>query len=332
MDLLDLSVVMPVFNAVDTVVRAVESVLDNEIDQLEIIVIDDGSTDGSREVVAAMADPCIEILSSRHQGLVSALNLGVERAKSSFIARMDADDVSRPGRLQHQLRMLRAGEADVVGSAVRIVDRLGGPVPSMARYEQWINEHTSHEQIAAMRYVESPLVHPTVMARREVFALQYRDGPWPEDYDLWLRAISDGYRFIKSSCVLLDWTERDGRLTRTSDRYSPPAFDRCRRMHLLAGPLKDVHQVDLWGAGRTGKPWLRWLNKQSLSVRRVYEIDPKKVGQTIHTAPVVHPDEMPTADGTLMLMAVGAEGAREQIEPHLRGRGYVLGLDAWFVA
>jgi cellulose synthase/poly-beta-1,6-N-acetylglucosamine synthase-like glycosyltransferase len=325
-----MSVVMPVYNAASTVVRDAKSILDGEFADLELIVVDDGSTDDSVRQLNEIGDDRLRVVKTDHCGIVAALNTGVRESKTPLIARMDADDVSHPSRLMMQMAMM--DQADIVGCAVNIVDEQGHAVESMRRYEQWINDNLEHTRIMALRFVESPLVHPTVLARREVFEMGYRDGPFPEDYDLWLKAMAGGYRVMKVSQRLLDWTEAYSRLTRIDDRYSAEAFDRCRREHLLAGPLKQTREVDLWGVGQTGKPWLRWLIEQGFMVRRMYDIDPKKVGEQIHGVRVLHPDEIGRADGVLMVVAVGAAGARELIEQHAMARGYELGEDVWFVA
>ena len=160
----------------------------------------------------------------------------------------------------------------------------------------------------------------------------FRDCDLPEDYDLMLRAAAQGMRFGKVDEVLLDWTDHPGRLTRTDSRYTPEAFMRCRQLHLLAGPLRDVSRVDLWGVGDTGKPWLRWLQAQNITVRRGYDINQRKVNEIIHGVCIAHPSEMPSADGTPLVIAVGAEDARKLILPEILSRGYVAGGDAWFVA
>ena len=122
------------------------------------------------------------------------------------------------------------------------------------------------------------------------------------------------------------------RLTRTDSNYTLEAFTRCRQLHLLAGPLRDVSRVDLWGVGQTGKPWLRWLQARNIAVRRGYDINERKVNGRIHGVPIVHPTEMPAADGTPLIIAVGAEDARKLILPQILSRGYISGSDAWFVA
>jgi glycosyltransferase involved in cell wall biosynthesis len=329
----EVSVVLPVFNGAGTIARAVRSVLDQTLREIELIVLDDGSTDETADVVRAIHDSRLRLVSCDHQGVAAAANAATELAVAPIIARMDADDFSYPARLERQLHLLHEQDLDVVGCQVRILDEAGRVSASMKRYECWINEETlDGEQIAALRFVEFPLVNPTIMARRTYFEMGFQDGDLPEDYDLMLRAAAGGMRFGKVSDVLLDWTDHPSGLTRTDDRYSPAAFMRCRRLHLLAGPLHDVKQVDLWGVGRTGKPWLRWLQSRGIAVRRGYEINERKVNVTIHDVPVSHPTDMPPTDGTPLVIAVGSENARNVIRPQILSRGYVVGGDAWFVA
>ena len=323
--------VLPVRNAAATLERAVLSILDSTFRDLELLVIDDGSTDGSAEVVRKIEDSRIRLIQQEPSGVCAAANRGTAEAKAAVIARMDADDFSHPLRLEKQFDLLHSADIDMTGCQVRIVDALGQAVPSMQRYEKWSNALTKPEQIAAMRFVELPIVNPTLLAKREVFELGYSHGAWPEDYDLCLRAFAQGYTAAKVPEVLFDWIDSGDRLTRTDERYSPEAFDRCRRAHLLDSPLAEKTEVDMWGAGQAGKPWLRWLLAEGFTVRHVIEVSPKKIGTKIHDTPVIAVTELPPPDGTPLIIAVGAAGARELIEADVAEKGYISGKNAWFV-
>lgn len=328
-----ISVVMPVFNAAATITRAVSSILEQSFQDLELVVVDDGSTDDTISRLRDIRDSRLRWIEQAHRGVVAAANTATELAEAPLIARMDADDVSHPQRIEKQLRVLRSDDFDVVGCCVRILDELSKPVPALRRYESWINEETrTPEAILALRFIEFPLVNPTILARRNYFELGFRDGDFPEDYDLMLRASKEGQRFGKVAEVLFDWHDRRARLTRSDPRYSTAAFERCRREHLLSGPLRDVQRVDVWGVGRTGKTWLLWLEETGIRVRRAYDVNERKVGTTVHGVPVAHPSDLLPSDGTPLLLAVGAEGARELIRPQIASQGYRSGDDAWFVA
>ncbi len=327
------SVVLPVYNAAATVGRAVMSILNQTLRDLELIVVDDGSSDNTVAVVAAIDDPRLRLLQCPHRGVAAAANSGAAAARAPLIARMDADDFSYPGRLATQRDFLLAGGYDAAGSQVSIVDENGVTVSSLARYERWINEETaSVAQIAALRFVELPLVTPSLLARREYFALGFCEGPFPEDYDLLLRAAAAGMKLGKVPQVLLDWIDHPRRLTRNHRQYSTDAFMQCRRHHLLQGPLRGVKEVDLWGVGPTGKRWLRWLQSQRIRVRHSYDLAPRKIGKFIHGVEVLHPAQQPPRGGAPMLVAVGAANARQDIGPELQSHGYKSGEDLWFVA
>ena len=327
------SVILPVFNAASTISRAIHSILHQTLTDLELIVVNDGSTDGTWDTVANIRDPRLRAVSIKHGGVASAANHAVTCAQAPVIARMDADDYAHPDRLRLQLQQLTEQNLDVIGSCVRIVDPTSAPSQTLARYQQWINEETrTSEQILALRFVEFPLVNPTILAKRSYFDLQCLDNDLPEDYDLMLRAAAAGMRFGKTPEVLLDWTDHPTRLTRCDARYSRQAFDRCRRQHLLNGPLQSARTVDLWGVGRTGKAWLRWLQSRGFTVRRAYEVNDRKVDTRIHGVLVQAADQLAAADGTPLLIAVGAAGARDLIRPQILARQYRPGRDAWFVS
>ena len=319
--MLEVSVVLPVFNGAATIARAVRSILDQTLREIELIVFDDGSTDDTVAVLREIRDPRLKLKHGVHSGVAAATNSATQLAAAPLIARMDADDFAYPSRLEKQLQLLHQQNLDVVGCQVRILNAANQIAPSMRRYERWINEETSdHGQISALRFVELPLVNPTILARRGYFEMGFRDNDLPEDYDLMLRAAAHGMRFGKVDEVLFDWMDGPCRLTRSDSRYAHDAFMRCRRLHLLAGPLHGVEQVDLWGLGQTGKPWLRWLQAQKIAVRRGYDINDRKVNTKIHGVQIAHPSEMPRADGTPLVVAVGAESARQTILPLIQAR------------
>ncbi len=323
---------MPVKNGADTVEQAIRSVLDSTLRDLEFIIVDDASKDNTVERIHSFNDPRICLHHNPNPGLCSALNQAVASCKAPYIARMDADDWCYPKRFEHQLAAAEQNKWDVVGGKVRIVDRAGKAVPSLSRYESWVNAHKDDESIRAYRFVESPIANPTSLARRAVYEQPFMDGPFPEDYEFWLQAMSNGFRFGKINEVVLDWIDSPTRTTRTNPRYSPEAFTTCRRRYLLHGPLASHDVVDVWGAGLTGKPWVRFLQSQGKEVRQLVDVSPKKIGQTIHHVPVIEPKELSPPDRTPLIVAVGAANAREEIEAYLLEMGYRIGIEVWFVA
>jgi hypothetical protein len=328
-------VLLPVRDAAETLPACLDSLRGQTLRELEVVAVDDGSSDGSGELLEAAArdDPRFRVLRRPARGLVPTLAEACEAALAPLLARMDADDICHPDRLRLQAERLEEEPAlDVLASRVRLLPLPGGS-PGMAAYVEWQNGLLDHDAILRDRYVESPLVHPSVMLRAAtVKALGgYRDHAGPEDYDLWLRAAAAGCRFAKLPEVLLDWRDSPGRLTRRDPRYAAARFLELKLASLEAGPLAARPPLVIWGAGPIGKAWARALRARGHRLAAFVEVAPGKLGQRIHGAPVL-PVEQALVPAALHLAAVGQPGARVRIREAARALGLRDGEDLIAVA
>jgi hypothetical protein len=266
---------------------------------------------------------------------VAALNLALDEARAPIVARMDADDTAHPRRLAAQLARLRADpRVDVLGCLVATGGMAGEAAGAgMRAYVAWVNGLVDHETMARARFVESPIVHPSVAMRAQALRELggYRDFEGPEDYDLWLRALDAGLRFAKLPEVLLEWRDSRARLTRTHARYSARAFVSLKVASLGRRVLGGRPAV-VWGAGPIGKAFAQALQGAGHRVAAFVEVDRRKIGQRIHGAPVVAVGEARRFQGALHLGAVGQKGARERIREEVVRLGLVDGQDFFAVA
>lgn len=182
------SVCMSVFNGERFLASAVESVLTQSLADLEFVVIDDGSTDGSRGILESFAarDPRIRLTSRENRGMAASLNEAIAKARSPYVARMDGDDLSRPERLERQVAFLDANpEVVATGCQVLWIDPEGWPLR--------VKEHPlEHEEIDGLlvRGNGWAMQHPAVTMRADVVREVggYRDEfRYSEDLDLFLR-------------------------------------------------------------------------------------------------------------------------------------------------
>ncbi len=335
-----ISVLMPCYNAADTLEEALDSLQEQTLTDIEVIAVDDGSDDHTAEILAEWAarDNRFRIYHQEHAGIVSALNTGLARCTAPLVARMDVDDRAYPTRLARQAAFLELHpDVEVVGSLVR-----GTPETEVREgfriYIDWLNGLVTDAQIRREIFVESPLVHPSVLFRKEAVDRVggYRDFGWPEDYDLWLRLYLAGARFGKVPEILLDWREHPERLTRTDSRYSLENFIRLKAHYLAAGPLATRKMVFVWGAGMMGRRLSKHLLRAGVSIQAFIDVDPRKIGRTLRQRPILAPGQLPeawaAAQMPALLAAVGARGARPLIRQSLADLGLEEGLDWWCAA
>jgi glycosyltransferase involved in cell wall biosynthesis len=323
------SVLLPYRQAAATIEEALESVLGERGVDLQVIAVDDGSADTGPATVARIArrDRRVVTAATGGIGIAGALAHAASVAGGELLARMDGDDISVNGRLALQIEALRRDpELGVVGARVEAFS--SGPIgEGMLRYVAWLNAILTPEDHAREIFVESPLCHPSVMLRRSALesAGGFRQTPWAEDYDLWLRFNAAGMRMAKIPELGLRWRHRDGRATFTDPRYSIRRFLEAKG-HYLASKLRGGTSVAIWGAGKTGRWLARALAQNGVRPTQFVDIDPRKIGRTAQGAPIVAPSQLERGRH-VVVVAVGARGARALIRDHLLRQGFVEGHD-----
>ena len=326
---------MPVFNAEETIGECVDSIFRQTLEEFEIVAVDDNSTDKSVEVLRSYNDPRINIIKNDQQGIVSALNLGLAACRSDFVARMDADDVMYAARLKKQLAAMSA-DASLILCATQArkfpeeIIKAG-----YAEYMRWQNACLSKQDIEKQIYIESPFAHPSVMFRKErVIDLGgYKDGEFPEDYELWLRLFHAGENMMKLEEVLIDWRESENRLSRTSSRYSDSAFDLLRAEYLAKDKRLQGRGIVFWGAGRKTRQRAQYLINRGINLVAWIDIDNKKIGKAYHGATTFSPDWLlEVNEKPFVLNYVRNHGVRELCRQHLDKAGYDMGKEYLDVA
>jgi glycosyltransferase involved in cell wall biosynthesis len=188
-----ISVVLPVYNAASFVAIAIESILQQTFQDFELIIIDDGSTDNSLEVIHPyLSNPKVKVIKGEHKGLSCALNLGIAQAQYGWIARMDADDVALPDRFQRQLEAARELPQVVAWGTYAFYISAKGKKLGLAA-----SGPTSIEDFERQRNEGhlAQLIHPTVILKKEIIiaAGGYRTEFEPvEDLDLFNRMAVHG--------------------------------------------------------------------------------------------------------------------------------------------
>lgn len=190
------SVIMSVYNGEKYVKRALDSILNQSFSDFEFIILNDGSTDGTRKILDEVIDPRVRIVHKKNEGLGKSLNLGIQMARGEFIARLDADDVARCDRLDKQVAYLRSHtDVAVLGSACRVIYSDGSEQIRLRPLEP---ENTLKHIIKIC-----PVAHSSVTMRREAvmrlggYDVNF-DGSLGRsagmDYHLWVRFMAQGMK------------------------------------------------------------------------------------------------------------------------------------------
>jgi glycosyltransferase involved in cell wall biosynthesis len=314
------SVLLPVRDAAPWLESSLASLARQSVRDHEVIAVDDGSTDGSGEILerAARRDPRIVVRRTPARGLPAALNLALSLARAPWVARHDADDVSHRERFARQLaRLEREPALDVLGSRVRLFPaRATGA--GMRRWASWHNSLLDHDGMRRELLIDSPLAHGSAMMRREVIERVggWHERGWAEDLDLWVRLLGAGARFGKLPETLYGWRQHPGSSTRTDARYSRERFTSLKVAALDAGLLRGGRRITLLGVGASLERWRAALGGRVGLWHAIGRPEPQ-------VAPLLRPP---------LVLALMAPRARERWRRFLRALGMQEMSDFIFVA
>jgi len=329
-----ISVILPFYNAEGTLGRAIESILSQSFPFFELILVDNNSDDGSRDIALQFAkeDPRCRLIDEKTQGVMHAMNAGIEASGADYIARMDSDDVSLPQRLEIQYNFLEKNPyLGLVGGKVEHIGHHDN-TKGLETFVSWVNSFITTKEIDLFRFIEIPVVNPTIMFRREV-ALKYggcREGDFPEDYEMLLRWLDAGVKMGKLDTVLLKWHDSNTRLTRTDERYSSDAFYRVKTFYLarwLRENNRFFPRVKIWGAGRISRKRASLLENEGIFIDGYIDIDKNKQNENC-----IHHSEISPPGNYFILSYVSNRGARSKIREFLNDKNYEEGEDYLFVS
>jgi Glycosyltransferases involved in cell wall biogenesis len=238
----EISIILPVHNSGRYIRKTIDSLLAQSFRNFELIIINDGSTDDSETIIQSYTDPRIAYYANDgNKGLIFTLNRGIFMARGKYIARMDADDICLPERLELQKLWLdEHTDASMVACTIQFIDEQDAPAGAWPLDRSTITRQAIHKTLPK----ENCIAHPSIMGRTGVFkAYWYAENQKnTEDYDLWLRLAADGH--------IIDKINRDLLLYRVHQQSVTQAHLRKGNMFLK---LYHCKRRFVWQRIRSGK-------------------------------------------------------------------------------
>lgn len=286
-----ITVLLPCYNAMPFLPEALDSIINQTYSNLEILCINDGSTDDTASVLEAYAanDPRIRVIHNEtNLRLIRTLNKGIDLASGEYIARMDADDISMPTRIEMELNfMLENPEIDIVGCGVINIDESGVRLSKKIVRQR----HCKANLFASFFYV--PIGHPELLIKTSVLKMNqflYEDHVLhSEDYELWARLLRLGYNLHNMSDYLLYFRINSQSVSRKYTSIQDKNFVECARKHIEAysGRLIDTEVMQVVvnripknlapDIIRRGIKKFKWIRKDFLSKETLNKTERKEI-------------------------------------------------------
>lgn len=324
------SIILPVFDSEVSLEGCLQSIAREPYRDYELIIVDDGSTDGTERILDQWKRESYHIKVIRHRknrGIIDALHTAMDHARGDYLARIDSDDIWHP-RLEQQVRLLEEhSQLAVAGGLVSYETEDPAQSTSGFRdYVAWQNSLVGSDSIRTNRFVESPLCHPSVLIRRIAYneVGGYVDCDWAEDYDLWLRLLQAGWEVGKVPSTVVTWRDHRQRLTRIDSRYSQENFIECKAHYLSQERSIQRKGVAICGKGKIGKRFAIALRNNNIHIDHFLDIKESLAGVDYQGIPVKAAKELQPwrPDAPIYLVALGQPNRREAARVFFVETGY----------
>ncbi|WP_456277646.1 glycosyltransferase [Bacillus sp. AK128] len=326
-----ITVLMPVYNGLKWIEDSVKSILKQTFKDFEFIIIDDGSSDGTSNYLKRLTDSRIIIVyQEENQGIVSALNKGIKLAKGKYIARMDADDISFPTRLESQFNFLEQNKeyvlvASNIETFTHETDIKGGIIQE---FQEWYNSAHSDEEIRKTLPIGNCLNHPSVMFRSESIlatGLYKPQFQLAEDYELFIRLSGFG-KMYKLTERLLKYRIHSNQLSSTYNQKQRLVDAKIKATYLKNHVLlaRDSN-ILIWGAGNGGQLLYHAITEEGYKVKGFVDKDMNKWGKMIEGVKVHNPEDI--QDWSFDFIIIASQPGREEATHFLESLQLVYSKD-----
>ena len=319
---------MPLHNAEKWISETIRSIQNQTFENWELIIIDDFSTDNSKEIVSSFiqSDNRIRVENNNEKGIIPALKLAHSLSTGEFTTRMDADDLMPEKRLQlmYDAILNTPPKSIVTGKVAYFCE--GTVTDGYKKYESWLNERIAEEDHFKHIFRECVISSPNWLIKKDDFRhVNFCDVSYPEDYDLVFRWFAEGYKIVSIPETTLLWREHPERTSRNSKVYDQNSFFELKVKWFLK-LFPDIESVGIVGMGQKGKLLAKLFNEAKFPFQ-LYEIDYTKMNFLVEGKTVLDTAKM---NDEVILIARYPSNL-EEVQKYIESFGYCIGENAFWV-
>lgn len=280
------SILTPFKDVSNYIEDCLDSILKQSYTNWELIIVNDGSTDNSYQLVEHLAkkESRIKLFQNTGNGIIAALRLAFSKSCGNYITRMDSDDIMTYNKLEVMVNQLQNhGEKHVALGLVKYFSDTGIS-DGYAKYETWLNRLTKTGSNYNEIYKECVIASPCWMLHRaDLIACDaFNPNRYPEDYDLTFRFYKHQYKCIPSNELLHHWRDYSTRTSRTHEHYAQNYFLDIKLHYFLDLDFDNSRPLTLWGAGFKGKTIAKKLVEKGVDFNWICD-NKNKIGKDIYS-------------------------------------------------
>jgi glycosyltransferase involved in cell wall biosynthesis len=316
-----ISILIPFKNTESYIVECLDSIVQQTYSHWELLIVDDGSTDGSYQLVQNYADKDsrIHLFRNDGKGIIEALRTGYKQTKGTCVTRMDSDDVMALNKLECMQQLLMShGKGHLALGAVRYFSE-SGIGNGYKRYETWLNALTTRGTNFDEIYKECVIPSPCWMVFKTDFDScgGFTPNIYPEDYDLAFRFYKQGLKCIPSNEILHHWRDYPIRTSRIDVHYAENSFLELKVDYFLELSHDKEKTLVIWGAGTKGKKVAQLLIRKRIAFEWVCD-NPKKIGKDIYNQPLKPFEYLSRIKNYQSIISVANQEAQSEIEQYFK--------------
>ncbi|WP_158851461.1 glycosyltransferase family 2 protein [Algibacter sp. L1A34] len=279
------SILIPFKNTETYLKPCLTSIIEQSYPNWELLIIDDGSTDQSFDIVNSFAlkDKRIQLFKNFGNGIIDALKLAFSKSSGELITRMDSDDIMQPNKIEVLANnLLTHGKQHVAVGLVNYFSE-DGIKDGYKSYEVWLNNLTEKGSNFSEIYKECVIPSPCWMLYRSdlIACNAFNPNLYPEDYDLAFRFYKHGFKCIPCADVLHNWRDYNSRTSRTHLHYAENHFIDIKLKYFLELDYDKDKTLVIWGAGKKGKTIAKKLIEKQIKFEWICD-NPNKIGRDIY--------------------------------------------------